>query len=276
MKRIIFFIALFLALPMSANAKRYTGMPLQASSPWNLNYTPASCELRREFGDGEDQILLIIIQGPKFGVLELMLVTPKVSNIWVNTKADLSFVNVGESSEVYATVYPGTDTGKSIWRLFSVSPDILKNGTQDGVLNINVKKLSNVSLELGSLLEPANAFKICQLDLFKMFGMDYDLLSQSKRLPQPKGKVGSWIMASDYPQPSFKLGLEGTTEFRLDVDATGQVQKCTILVSSGHSQLDETACTKAKERGRFDPALNQNDEPTAAPWVNSVRWQVPR
>lgn len=276
MKQLLSFIPLLLAWAAAANATPESELPLEATSPWSLSSTASSCELRRHFGENEGQILLTIIQDPKFGVLEIELITPRFSTIRVNRTGEYSFGNSAEKSKIYASIHPDMDKGKSVWRIVGVNPNILTNGMEDSALIIEVKEMANLNLQIGDLSEPAKAFKTCRLDLFKKFGMDFDLLSKLKQLPQPKGNYGRWVMISDYPQAAFKLELEGLTQFKLDVDSDGRVTNCTILVSSGHSQLDRTTCTKASARARFDPALDQNDKPTAAPWVSSVRWQVPR
>jgi len=69
---------------------------------------------------------------------------------------------------------------------------------------------------------------------------------------------------------------EGTTRFRLTVNADGRVSDCQITGSSGHADLDEAACKNLTRRARFRPALDANGNPTTGSYSNAVRWQIPK
>jgi protein TonB len=69
---------------------------------------------------------------------------------------------------------------------------------------------------------------------------------------------------------------QGTTSFRLDVDATGKVTNCTITGSSGSSLLDNTACSLLKRRARFSPAEDSAGNKMSASWPSRFRWELPK
>jgi TonB family protein len=94
--------------------------------------------------------------------------------------------------------------------------------------------------------------------------------------PLPAGNPGSWIGTSQYPAKALREEREGTTAFRLEVDASGGVTSCTITSSSGHSDLDRAACAALQRNGRFDPARDATGEAMPGMWSNRVRWQIPR
>ena len=56
-----------------------------------------------------------------------------------------------------------------------------------------------------------------------------------------------------YPPRALDLGLEGVVHLRARVSAEGDIDACEILVSSGHSSLDEAAL-EAVRKWRFRPA----------------------
>jgi protein TonB len=94
--------------------------------------------------------------------------------------------------------------------------------------------------------------------------------------PEPRGNPGSWANANDYPSRALREEREGTTRFRLTVNADGRVSNCQVTGSSGHADLDEAACKNLTRRARFKPALDANGNPTTGSYSNAVRWQIPK
>ena len=94
--------------------------------------------------------------------------------------------------------------------------------------------------------------------------------------PEPRGNPGSWANANDYPSRALREEREGTTRFRLTVNADGRVSDCQITGSSGHPDLDDAACKNLTRRARFRPALDANGDPTTGSYSNAVRWQIPK
>jgi len=94
--------------------------------------------------------------------------------------------------------------------------------------------------------------------------------------PEPRGNPGSWANANDYPSRALREEREGTTRFRLTVNADGRVSDCQITGSSGHSDLDEAACKNLTRRARFRPSLDAKGNATTGYYSNAVRWQIPK
>ncbi|MEQ1551611.1 energy transducer TonB [Sphingorhabdus sp.] len=94
--------------------------------------------------------------------------------------------------------------------------------------------------------------------------------------PIPKGNPGNWANTNDYPARALQQEREGTTGFRVTVGPDGRVQSCSVTASSGHADLDDATCKNIQRRGRFDPALDSNGNPTSGSWSSRVRWQIPK
>ncbi|WP_373491064.1 energy transducer TonB [Parasphingorhabdus sp.] len=94
--------------------------------------------------------------------------------------------------------------------------------------------------------------------------------------PEARGNPGSWANANDYPSRALREEREGTTRFRLTVDADGRVSDCQVTGSSGHADLDDAACKNLTRRARFRPALDSQGNPTTGTYSNAVRWQIPK
>lgn len=94
-------------------------------------------------------------------------------------------------------------------------------------------------------------------------------------LPIPKATPGAWLSTPDYPTDALAEGRSGTTSFQLEVDKTGHVSNCTIIISSGHKDLDDAACEMVGRRALFEPATDKKGNKVAGIYQNSVNWRIP-
>src|SRR3546814_10198618 len=62
------------------------------------------------------------------------------------------------------------------------------------------------------------------------------------------------LTPDDYPSRALREEREGTTGFKLAIDANGKVVDCQITSSSGSPDLDAEACKNLMRRARFRPA----------------------
>lgn len=92
---------------------------------------------------------------------------------------------------------------------------------------------------------------------------------------RPRGDSGQWVTPLDYPSRSLRLGHEGISRFRLTIDAAGKPTSCTTVLTSGHAELDDTACAKLMKRAKFDPATDSTGARVEGYYVGAVNWQIP-
>jgi len=90
----------------------------------------------------------------------------------------------------------------------------------------------------------------------------------------PLGNAGTWVTHEDYPAVELRAEIEGLVGLELALDATGRPTACSITETSGSSALDEAACAKLMERGRFRPATDASGEPVAGTFSTSIRWRI--
>ncbi len=101
-------------------------------------------------------------------------------------------------------------------------------------------------------------------------------LPPSPNMPaRPKNYPGSWVNTNDYPSFAMRKDIEGTTGFALIVGAEGRVTSCEVTQSSGMQLLDELTCISIKRRARFNPATDENADPTDGRYQNRVQWRIP-
>lgn len=91
----------------------------------------------------------------------------------------------------------------------------------------------------------------------------------------PKGKPGDWVTSDDYPSRALRENRSGVVGLRLDVGADGRATNCTVTSSSGHSDLDSTACQLVIRRARFKPATGTDGAPMADSWSSRFVWRIP-
>ncbi|WP_162527219.1 energy transducer TonB [Sphingomonas solaris] len=94
-------------------------------------------------------------------------------------------------------------------------------------------------------------------------------------LPVPRSDEAMWVTTADYPAAALKAKEEGTVTVELHLDATGRVERCTTLESSGSLLLDGTTCRLMIERASYYPTKDKAGRPVAAQVTKRVRWQTP-
>lgn len=91
----------------------------------------------------------------------------------------------------------------------------------------------------------------------------------------PKGRPGDWVTSDDYPSRALRENRSGVVGLRLDVGVDGKATNCTVTSSSGHSDLDSTACQLVVRRARFKPATGSDGAPMASSWSSRFVWRIP-
>jgi TonB family protein len=106
------------------------------------------------------------------------------------------------------------------------------------------------------------------------YGAEGDIESLP-RGPVARAAVRNLDMAGRYPKAALDAGAEGDVGFRLDVDAAGAVQHCTVTQGSGSAALDAATCAILKQEGQFDPALDIDGKPVAGRVNHYFVWRLP-
>lgn len=91
----------------------------------------------------------------------------------------------------------------------------------------------------------------------------------------PTNAPGTWFSHDDYPAEALRYSLQGTTAFRLLVDAGGDVRQCTVTQGSGFEVLDRATCTLLSARAHFRPARDRRGRPARDVYDNRIAWRLP-
>jgi TonB family protein len=92
---------------------------------------------------------------------------------------------------------------------------------------------------------------------------------------EPATNPASWVTNQDYPVAAMRDEREGVSGFRLTIGPDGLPQRCEIIGSSGHPDLDAATCRLVMERARFKPGRNARGEAVGGTYSNRIRWQIP-
>jgi TonB family protein len=90
----------------------------------------------------------------------------------------------------------------------------------------------------------------------------------------PIGNPADWFPADAYPPEARAAGVQGRTEFRLELDPQGRITECDIAQSSGSPLLDSTTCALLVTNARFKPAHDAAGQPVAGSWQSAMVWQL--
>ena len=92
---------------------------------------------------------------------------------------------------------------------------------------------------------------------------------------QPKGQA-RWAarIPENYPSRAVRSGTEGTVGVSVTVGPNGKVSACSVSSSSGSDVLDEAACDGMRRYAQFDPALDEDGNPTSASWGTRIVYRL--
>ena len=89
-------------------------------------------------------------------------------------------------------------------------------------------------------------------------------------------RTKGYISSEDYPKGPLRAKIEGTTGVELTISAAGRVTGCSVVKSSGNSELDSTVCRLTQQRFQFQPAKDRSGTPVADRKKEYFTWVLPR
>ena len=93
---------------------------------------------------------------------------------------------------------------------------------------------------------------------------------------RPLGNIANWVTTNDYPTIGLRGEHEGSTRYRLSIDAAGKVTGCSVTTSSGFAELDSAACAVLARRAKFTPASDDTGAKVAGSFSGTVTWRLPQ
>ncbi|MFN3863220.1 MAG: energy transducer TonB [Erythrobacter sp.] len=86
----------------------------------------------------------------------------------------------------------------------------------------------------------------------------------------------SWAarIQENYPARALREEIEGTVGVRVTVTPDGRATACTVTSSSGSDILDSAACQGMERYARFEPALDDDGNPTTGSYSTRITYRL--
>ena len=77
------------------------------------------------------------------------------------------------------------------------------------------------------------------------------------------------VTPADYPRQSLKLHESGEVTVTYQINESGAVATCTVILSSGNPRFDDAACVMVKKRWKYKPAT-ENGRPVTIQYISKI------
>ena len=261
---------------------------LAPSSSWNLDYGEEACRLGRKFGEGDNEIVLILAKYAPGTAMEIM-----VSGKKLDSERSRSFhysFDPNERMEVERPLFGSLADGVTMWQFSGgilaedqvkalqkaeASPSDykkaeLESAGQVSSFTVKVGRNPPVTIGTGKLTAPVSAMDQCLDSLVASWGFDPSEQAALASEPEPIGRITNWFNYRDYPGDALRNDIAGAVRFRLAIDAAGDITDCVIQSSYSDPAFPEKVCAEFKRNGKFKPALDLTGQGVASYWANSV------
>jgi len=266
-----------LAATLFANASTAAENPaLAPSEPWRVDYGEEQCVLLRTFGTGADAVTLRLARGSGLQSFDMLVAGINVPRLGANVRVTMTLEPQATEAEFNGYSMRLPNRPESFIRWFDGDPNILAGVAEDQLVRLRADDKFDVAMRWTGGKAALAALQSCHDDLLKGWGVAIDEIRALKVQPEPVGSPGRWVTNDDYPSREMQREIEGTVAFQIKVGTDGSIEDCRILRSSGSAALDEQSCRLVRQRARFKPGRDANDQPTPSYYINRVRWQIPR
>ncbi len=256
-------------------APTQTATPVLApTTQWSVDYADDQCILSRDFGSSRDRLTLVILTMPGKDFADIAVIQPdRAGGSASNARFAIRVPGMSSINLRQAVGIPAKEGGRHT-RAF-ITHDQLQSLRDVPVIELAIDGQRH-ALSLSATAAAFEARTNCEADLARTWGLDPRLVTQVKTRPSPIGSPADWLTFQDYPAGALRRNEQGTVTFRLDLDASGKVQGCGIIKSSGSKELDDTACKIIAGRARFKPARDAAGSPVPSIFINSLNFSMPR
>ncbi|MCA1749233.1 MAG: energy transducer TonB [Sphingomonadales bacterium] len=248
---------------------------LEGYSPWTIDHGELECRLKRVFGEGDDFVQLAIMRASTSQRVTFELLSDRISRRRPSVRATIILLPQEIEFTRPTSIETLQDRDARLMNLYGITLEDLAQFRENQIIAVRPRHGREFRLRLDGFEQALRELDQCNDELLAGWGVDVAYLHTLSVWPQPRNDAVAWVTYNDYPREARRNHMVGTTYFSLAVDAEGNVEDCTIVVSSGSELLDGTTCRLLSERARFMPARDAEGNPVAAPWVSQVRYSIP-
>ena len=246
--------------------------PLKPSGPWNVEYADSMCILSRQFGTGEQSVILGFRPGLFSEHMRMVLVWKGNNGNVIWGDARISFDEGDPLKKPFSDHYVEKEHARVILIDLTV-PDLAPLHSAKTVRIRAGKKEFLLAPDRASAAMAA--LDPCQKDLLVSWGMTPATIASIVTFPTVSGGLGSLFYHTDYPRSAIARNEQGTSGVRFWVGKNGKPRDCTVVESSGSPILDSQTCAVIMRRGRFEPARTASGDAVESISFQRVRWELP-
>ena len=244
---------------------------LQPVKPWVLDYAESQCAAGRDFGDPEKPITLIIRPMPMGDAYELQLIRKKLGPAFA--EEDKGSVDFGKGPITASVLHFGSIADKLDIFQFRITNEQMEQARTASMVTFRNAHGPDASFSLTSMPALLNRLAACNSDLQRYWNIDQ---KGATKTPQPaSGDVRRVFTSDDYPGDALRADKEGTAQFLLLIDTSGNIAACDVLKPSGVPLLDAMGCQVIRKRAKFSPARDAAGKPMRDSVVTPpVAWRI--
>jgi TonB family protein len=256
-------------VPASAQTESATGpVALAATSQWNVDYGENECRLLRQFGSGDQMVVLRIAKTVSFDNYDVIIAGASIPQLSLYPSVSL---RVDDGAPIttpgYSERLPSLNA--RFVRIFDVDAERMARIVNSGNMTVTSGSFS-VAFNLRNLPAALAALQTCQDSLLLRHGFDVAAHRMLRSPPTASNDAATWVTPADYP----RTDASGITALILQVGADGLVTDCRVIVPSGNGQLDRAACRAIIRRARYNPAIDANGNAVGSQDALRIRWHT--
>jgi TonB family protein len=245
------------------------------SGSWRVERIDSHCILLGP-GPGPKPQLLTIKTTPGSGLLQLAVTDPSWSYREASRAAQMQFVLDPGGPVTGERAIPVRNSAGAGVEISGIDPSFLAAFAEAASIRLEQKGKVLFRAQLSDAPAWVRAFRDCEDDSLRQWGVDVAARTALTRLPKPAGAGAiGWFRWQEFPQEASKPGTSGTTIARIAVDAAGRPASCAVAVSAGHPALDRTTCWSILKRARFEPALDSAGKAIDSEYILRTVWRTP-
>ena len=273
---------------------------LQPSSQWIVEYADEDCRLIRNFGTGDDRVILALDQSSPGDWFGLLVVGKRFGsgNLASKPKPKFRFSpnELPQQVDGYTAIQGGLPAFLAGQQM-RVAPLTAEQAAAQEAAAKEFKKIelppigperelavtsieivdllkSTLVLETGSMRASLEALRNCSWDSVRTWGLDVEQQKVLSRRAAPIKQGKLWISHEDYPSRMIESGEQGLVKFRAIVDAEGKPESCAVQRTSRPKDFGDLVCRLVMSRLRFDPALDAQGKPVRSFYVQQITFRI--
>jgi hypothetical protein len=285
-----------LATPCGYAAELY--LPQAPGSNWMVDGGEDSCRMMRDFGDGDDRVILLLTQWAPGKSFSMVVAGKPVRRFAADRPVEVQFSDpagplgtrqehpaagtLGDQrnalifSEIYLTPRPPEDAPLAADGLYGTAAPMLPAAAIAAADRIElIQGRDRLRLSPNRLGDALKVFDACSQTRLADWGLDPEAHRTMIRSPEALNFDDlSKRIARYYPLVARMRGEQGNLHMHMLVDEQGRATDCTIIAASETNSITTNACEQFTSEGLFLPALDANGKPMKSFYTTSILFRM--